>query len=126
MDFKSIYDHLKENGIDVYPPAVYSGPCKKPYVVVRRGICSLNIDMNRQEYELLIYIPYGKYATLEGYVEDVQGHMNTLYPELKLIDYGDPVYPDDDRKAYMTTLTYAVKKPLGLNRIVERKKENGN
>ncbi len=117
MNWKNIYDHLKNAGYDVYPPAVHTGDCKSFYIVIKRSIASRGMSMEKQQYELLLYIPYGKYAAIEDRIADVKACMNQLYPSLKLIEYDDPVYPDDDVKGYMTTLTYQVSKPTTMNRI---------
>ena len=35
--WNDIFNHLKEEGFDVYPPATKKGECKKPYIVVKHG-----------------------------------------------------------------------------------------
>ena len=51
--------------------------------------------------------------------------MNKLYPQVKLADDEQPHYPDDDVKAYSTSLIYRTETISAINRI-EGVKRYGN
>lgn len=103
-----VFNHLKGNGIDVYPPQVKIGECCKPFVVVKLGSTSQleNFSSDRVTYELLVYVPRQSYSRLEPYVEHVKEIMSELRPLVRYAHGITASFYDDTIKAHMVTLDY--------------------
>lgn len=123
--WKTIFRHLKNEGYDVRPPGGKPGVCLSPYIVLLNNGSRLDVSRALREYELLLYMPYVQYDRFEDYAKGVKICMNKLYPETKLVDDEQPHYPDDDVKAYMTSLIYRTETISAINRI-EGVKQYGN
>ncbi|MCD2492733.1 hypothetical protein LQE92_08840 [Lacrimispora sp. NSJ-141] len=117
MEWKTIYRHLKEAGYEVYSLGQHKGDCTSPYLVLRNNGAGLDHSVSVQEYEILLYYPVNRYSEFEGYIDGVRTCMNSLYPHVTLVDDQQPHYPDDDVKAYMTSLIYQVQKVSNVNRF---------
>lgn len=107
--FKEIYLHLKKCGFNVYSIGQHKGLCNEPYIVISetgdgeitgKNIMSKNI-------ELLIYYPLERYSELEGYIKKIKGSMQELGHIRRVIE-ANPIVIDDDKKAYMTFLSYRI------------------
>lgn len=119
--WKEIFKHLTEGGFHVYSLGQYLGECREPYLVLRNNGASQVRSLEAQEYEVLLYYPFGKYSTFEDYIESVKECMNGLYPGVELVEDQQPHYPDDDVKAYMTSLIYRAPRISNINRIQPRR-----
>lgn len=117
MNWKEIYQHLKNSEFDIYAPGQHEGICLAPYLVLKNNGAQVVMSRNIQEYEVLIYVPANKYSTFEELVASVKQCMNGLYPALKLVDDQQPHYPDTDIKAFMTSLVYQTQKIETVNRV---------
>ena len=106
--WQDIFLHLENAGFDVYPPSVYVGECKSPYIVVKNSgstahpSFSSDIDM----YDVMCYVPQMGYSKLEPMLQKVKAAMKELEP--MILPYGEqaPSYFDDSLKAHMTSITY--------------------
>lgn len=117
MDWKAIFDHLKQGGFCVYAPGQHQGICLESYLVLLNNGTGIDYSLECREYEILVYCPYEEYSEFETFMNRVKNHMNQLFPAVILIDGEQPHYPDDDLKAYMTSLIYTVHKPSQINRM---------
>lgn len=103
-----VFNHLKKNGFDVYPPQVKIGECESPFVVVKMGSTSQleNFSSDRVIYELLAYVPRQSYSQLEPYVERLKNVMKELRPLVRYSHGITASFYDDMLKAHMVTLDY--------------------
>ena len=120
MNWKTIFMHLSANGYQVYSLGQHQGTCAEPYIVLRNNGSSIQYSTEIQEYEILLYYPINRYSEFEEYIDRVKACMNALYPHVKLVDDQQPHYPDDDVKAYMTSLVYQVEKVTKVNRFARK------
>lgn len=107
--FREIYLHLKENGIDVYSIGQHKGLCNSPYVVISETGDGEIVGKNlmSKNVELLIYYPLNSYSEFEGYIENIKKTMKELSHIRRVIE-SNPRIIDDDKKAYMTFLSYRI------------------
>lgn len=117
MKWKDIYAHLKEKGYDVYSLGQHGGDCVSPYLVLRDNGIVRKQSIEVPEYEILMYYPIGRYSEFSDYINRVKQDMNALYPALRLTEDEAPHYPDDEKKAYMTSLVYRNSRVSKINRI---------
>lgn len=115
--WKEIYRHLEQCGFEIFSLGQHRGICETPYLVLRNNGAGHIRSVEAYEYEVLIYYPFEHYSEFEAYIEKVKDSMNGLYPMVKLVDDQQPHYPDDDVKAYMTSLVYRVPRISKVNRI---------
>lgn len=103
-----VFNHLKNNGFDVYPPQVKIGECEAPFIVVKIGSTSQleNFSSDRVIYELLAYVPRQSYSQLEPYVERLKSVMKELRPLVRYSHGITASFYDDMLKAHMVTLDY--------------------
>ena len=104
------YLTLKQNGIDVYPPATKDGQCKKPYVVVKKGgsMQLQNYSTQRDFYDFLIYVPREQYDILSDYEAEVKKVLDSppIYPMLMPTGQTENDYYDDNINAHLRIITY--------------------
>lgn len=117
MGWKDIFEHLTWNGFDTYSLGQHEGECAEPYLVLRSNGVPRQKSIEAAEYEILLYYPMDHYSEFEGYIAKVKEAMNRLYPGVKLVDDEQPHYPDDDKKAYMTSLIYRNVRISKVNRV---------
>lgn len=112
MKWKDIYEHLKNNGFDVYSLSQRKGICKSPYLVLRNNGSNKDGSTTTTEYEILVYVPVRQYSYMEDYIEEVQDCMQKLFPAVQVEDGQSESlhYLDDDVQAYMCSLPYIVVK----------------
>ncbi len=107
--FKTIYKHLKTNGFDCYSIGQHKGLCEKEYIVIKNNTPrSLNNAMLEEEVELLLYYPLGNYSKMSDFIESVRESMKGLKYKDSFVQY--PIIVEDDKKAYMTILSYENKR----------------
>lgn len=103
--FKLIYRHLKSSGFDCYSIGQHKGVCENPYIVIKNNTPrALSKIMLEEEVELFLYYPLGKYTEFIDYIDNVRTSMNGLSLKDNLVPY--PIIVEDDKKAYMTILSY--------------------
>lgn len=110
MDWQRLYEILTENGWAVYAPGKHTGPCTEPYIVLRLA-GSQNIDGISSYfdlYELLLYVPYGRYSEVETTQKALKALMRTYRPIVAVYDDFDYTFNDDDVKGYQSSITYRV------------------
>lgn len=117
MNYKTIYQHLKSEGYDVYSMGQHKGLCVAPYIVIRNNGTVTELSVSSTDYELLLYYPIDHYSEFEDYIDSVRETMNELYPAgLKLVDDASEHYLDDDVRGYQSSLLYRTFTPSKANR----------
>lgn len=107
--WKRLYKALKQAGVDVYAPQAHQGECLEPYTVIKHaGSDSLGeFTSTRHLWDILVYIPFNAYSTLEDYVNNVKKIMsNELYPMFRSTGYISTPFYDDTVKGYMVSMQY--------------------
>ena len=104
--FKKIYTHLKNNNIDCYSIGQHEGKCVKPYVVIKdMGKAKTNNSVvYKKMVELYVYYPLGSYSMVDDFVSEIEEIMTSL--SFKETYEASPTIIDDDKKAYLTRLSY--------------------
>ncbi|TQO55820.1 hypothetical protein [Paraclostridium bifermentans] len=103
--FKLIYRHLKSSGFDCYSIGQHKGICEKEYIVIKNNTPrALSKTMLEEEVELFLYYPLGEYSKFIDYIDSVRSTMKGLDLKDNFIQY--PIIVEDDKKAYMTILSY--------------------
>lgn len=112
---QDIYLSLKEQGIEVYFPAQKQGECTSPYVVVKDMATTQFHDFSSTVtyYDVLCYIPYDRFSTLEPFVERVKHCMRRLYPMITPTYEQTASYFDEAVKAYMVSMRYKNYRQIG-------------
>lgn len=107
--WERIFKTLKDNGIEVYPPATHKGECRKPYVVVKQDGSTQVGDFSSERvyYQFLLYVPQNKYQELDNFENEVKGVLATeLYPLLMPTGSNMPDYFEEEKKAHMRSFMY--------------------
>ena len=106
INFKSLYNHLKTSGFDVYSMGQHKGECKEPYLVLKARGSDLRYSVSDRLYEILMYYPASKYSAFPDYIDTVKEAMRPLFPHCRMASDESEHYLDDDKKAYMSSLLY--------------------
>lgn len=104
---------LKNNGIEVYPPATKEGECKSNYVVIKSDGSSQISTFSSQTnyYSIMMYVPKAKYSQLDRFANEVTEIIaSKLYPDLMPTGQETPDFYDDTVKAHMRSIMYRVNK----------------
>lgn len=107
--WEQISDVLRENGIDVFPPGIRLGECKKEYVVLKQDGSSQyrNFSSEVDYYMFLLYVPANKYSMLSNFEYRVKKVLDEkLYPMLMPTGQKMSDYYDDNYKAHMRAFLY--------------------
>ncbi len=112
--WQDLYKFLEDNGYDVYSPAMHRGDCTSTYVVIKNSTSSklLNFSTNEDLYDILIYMPKGKYSEIEQTVEDLKECMKGIFPLFRPYGQQTEAYYDDSVKGYMVSVMYSNFKKL--------------
>ena len=112
--WQDIFLHLKESGVETYPPATKVGECLSEYVVIKNNGSSKHTSFSTDIdlYSIMCYVPKDKYSTLEPFVQKIKNIMKGLKP--MILPYGSqtPSYYDDSYKAHMISIQYKNYKKL--------------
>lgn len=104
---QSIYLFLKQQGFNVYFPSQKQGECTEPYIVVKDASSSKFLDYSStvHYYDIMCYVPYNQFSTLEPFVESVANVMKGML-NVKTTNERTSSKFDDNVKAYMISETY--------------------
>lgn len=106
-----IADAIQAKGIDVFPPAVHKGECKKPYVVLKQdGIGQvLDYSSERVYFRFEVFVPSQDYLLLDKVTNEVKSVLdNELYPFLLNSGSQEPDWFDDNINAHMRAFLYHI------------------
>lgn len=111
--WEKIFTTLKDNSIEVYPPATKEGECSSKYVVLKQDGSSQIGSLSSQVvyYTVMLYVPKNKYNQLEVFKKEVQDTIaKELFPLLMPTGNETPDFYDSSVKAHMTSVMYRVSK----------------
>lgn len=110
--WQNIYDVLKHNGFEVYPPATKKGECKTKYIVIKQDGSSQvkQYSSRRVYYRILLYVPREEYSELSKFESEVKKVLNEqLYPLIKSSGQTEVDYYDDNINGHLRTFIYESK-----------------
>lgn len=103
-----IYDELKEAGFNVYVPGQHKGECISEYVVIQDAgnVSTTNMRVKTKTFNILCYVPSGKYFELERFKERIIETLRKLYP--MVIETGNETssYFDESVKGWTQSIEY--------------------
>lgn len=105
--YEDLYLHLKNHGMDVYPPQYKTGECTSPYIVIN-GAGVLRFDgysSTQHLYDIMLYVPKNQYTSIEILMDQIRDWMKEL-PMFKPTYNETAPYYDDTVKGYMTSIQY--------------------
>ena len=103
-----IFNHLKNEGFDVYPPVTHKGECISRYIVpkISQSMRKGTISSDSQSYDILLYIPKNEYSQLEDFIAAFKASMKKLEPMIMSEHYQTPPYFDESVNGHMVSLRY--------------------
>lgn len=104
-----IFDHLKDDGFDVFSPGQHIGECLSKYVVLKdAGSSRYNTySTDTYLYDVMCYVPASAFSSLEPFVAAVESSLKKMFPLIKPTGYHTPSFLDDTNKSYMVSLQYS-------------------
>ena len=112
--WKTIFDKLREKGLNPYAPGQHEGLCDKPYCVVKEGTQIPSIQSNRlgqRVVDIIVFVPISSYIALESYMKQIRSALKEL-EFLRKTGFESPAITDDEKKAYTTSIEYVLQKKL--------------
>lgn len=112
--WKTIFDKLREKGLNPYAPGQHEGLCDKSYCVVKEGTQIPSIQSNRlgqRVVDIIVFVPLSSYIALEPYMKQIRVALKEL-PNLRKTGFETPAITDDDKKAYTSSIEYVIIKKL--------------
>lgn len=112
--WKSIFDKLRQEGLNPYAPGQHKGECDKAYCVVKEGTQIPSIQSNRlgqKVIDIIVFVPISSYIALEPYMKSIRSALKEL-PNLRKTGFETPAITDDEKKAYTSSIEYTIIKKL--------------
>ena len=105
---EQVYDKLKEAEFDVYVPGQHKGDCTSEYVVVQDAgnVNTTNLRVKTKTFNILCYVPSGRYFDLEYFTEKVIDTLRELYPMIIETGNENPPYFDVSVNGWMASIEY--------------------
>lgn len=107
--WKDLYKFLESKGYDVYAPGEHLGDCLSSYVVLRyAGAVQLpNVSSRQDLYDIMVYVPQGKYSALEETVQKLITDLKEIKPLFMPYDMQqDQSVFDSANNGHYVILTY--------------------
>lgn len=106
---EDIYDCLKKAGLEVYTPGQHTGECVSEYVVVQDAgdVNTTEMRVKTKTFNVMCYVPHGRYFDMERLCEKVLKAMRKLYPMMIETGNKTPVVFDDSVKGWTQSIEYA-------------------
>lgn len=110
MDWQGLYRLLAGSGYKVYAPGQHEGLCAEPYLVLRLAgaVNAEGVSSYFDLYELLLYVPYGRYSEIERTQKELKALLRRLHPIAAVYDDFGYTFSDDDVRGYQSAITYRV------------------
>lgn len=112
--WKEVYNKLKDNGLNPYPPGIHKGDCKIKYCVVIEGNQIPSISSNQigqAILDVIAYVPNSDYPAIESYKKEIKDALKEL-PNLRKTGFETPPIVEDDKKAFSSSIEYVILKKL--------------
>lgn len=112
--WEAIFNKLKDDKLNPYPPGKHEGICTKPYCVVKEGNQIPSIQSNRlgqRVVDIIVFVPLSSYIKLDPYMKQIRSALKSL-PNLRKTGFETPAITDNDKKAYTSSIEYTIQKKL--------------
>lgn len=112
--WQRIYTHLKDNGLNPFPPGQHEGICKKRYCVIRESPQVPYFNSNKIGYcliDIIIFMPISSYIKVKPYQDRIRAALREL-SFLRKTGNETPIITDNEVKAYTTSIEYQIMKRL--------------
>ena len=106
-----IYTQLKTSNLNSYWPGQHQGLCDKRYCVVKENIqvAFPNTRVGYRLLDIIVFVPISSYVQVAPYVREIKAALK----EFPLWYAGEtPIIPDDEKKAYTTSIQYQILKKM--------------
>lgn len=106
--YEKVFDKLKENEIDVYPPNTHKGEVKSKYTVLLDGGRTKTLSYTSQTVllDVLVYVPANRYTDLDPYADEVKELVDKLYPLVIPTGNETAAFYDESIKGWMKSVEY--------------------
>ena len=80
--YEKVFDKIKENNIDVYPPNIHKGKVNSNYIVLLDGgrIQASKFTSQTVLLDVLVYVPAHRFTDLDLFASQVKSIIDGLYP----------------------------------------------
>ena len=112
--WKTIFDQLKDKGLNPYPIGQHQGLCTERYCVIKENSQVPYFNSHRLGYktiDIILFVPLNSYIAVEPYVKEIRAVMKEL-TNLRKTGNETPVITDDTKKAYTSSIEYQIIKKL--------------
>lgn len=112
--WKDIFDKLKEENLNPYPPGQHKGECEELYCVVKESEQIPFMQSNRlgqQAIDIIVFVPLASYIELDPYVKKIRTALKEL-SNLRKTGFETQAIPDSDKQAYTKSIEYTIIKKL--------------
>lgn len=107
-----LYDHLKNNGIDVYFVGQHQRDCTSNYVVLKDGgQISENGKVGKKYLDILFFIPKNQFSLIDSFKKLVMSSIKE-FNKLRYTGQETSIVADNDKKALTFSVLYQVEKKL--------------
>lgn len=114
MIWKAVYDKLKAEGLNPYPPGIHTGECTTRYCVIIEGNQIPSVSSNKTGQRILdviAYTPASDYPALETYKKEIKVALKSL-DYLRCTGFETPPIPEDEEKAFSSSIEYTILKKM--------------
>jgi len=112
--WKKVFNKLKENNLNPYPPGKHEGLCLERYCVVREGSQVPYFHSRHIGYsiiDIILFVPISSYVEIEPYASEIRIALKELN-FLRKTGNETPVITDDEKEAYTMSIEYQIIKKL--------------
>lgn len=112
--WRTIFNKLRDKGLNPYPPGQHEGLCEKRYCVVKENTQVSFFNSNKTGYrsiDIILFVPLNSYIQVEPYAQEIRSAIKEI-TSLRKTGYESPIIPDNDKKAYTTSIEYQILKKL--------------
>ena len=106
--YEKVFDKIKENNIDVYPPNVHKGKVNSNYIVLLDGGRTRASTFTSQTVllDVLIYVPGHRFTDLDLFSSKVKSIIDGLYPLVISTGNETSAFYDESIEGWMKSVEY--------------------
>ena len=106
--YEKVFDKIKENNIDVYPPNVHKGKVNSNYIVLLDGGRARASTFTSQTVllDVLVYVPEHRFTDLDLLSSKVKNIVDGLYPLVIPTGNETAAFYDESIEGWMKSVEY--------------------
>lgn len=111
---KKIFNKLQEKNLNPFFPGQHQGECTEPYTVIREGTQIPSPSGRKQgtlSMDIILFTPEESYLEMGKYRSKVRRALLEV-EGLRKTGIETPTITEDDKKAYTSSMEYAIYKKL--------------